>query len=351
MNEKKSFLECYGIWALAFGYFICYWPYSALTKALSKGLLPGMFDGIPSFELLPISAMGAVIGMIAFITYKKWWKKAGQKKIMGLEVPWPTKWTFLSGICCTFIIATTTLAYTFPGVSIVFVMLLMRGGVLIIAPLVDFFCKRKVRWFSWAGLVFSFAALIVAFSETTTYTITMACAINVAIYLLSYFIRLRFMSKLAKSTNEDSNTKYFVEEQIVASPLMLMILGALALVNFGQGMNDIRHGFTTLFCSGYAVHTLVLGLLSSGTGFFGGLILLDKSENTYCVPVNRSSSILAGILAAYSLTWLFHESRPGVTELIGAGLIIAAIVFLTLPMILEKCRRQPAAGSCQEVKQ
>jgi len=35
-------------------------------------------------------------------------------------------------VCTAGIIGTTTLAYTFEGVSIVFVMLLMRGGVLLI---------------------------------------------------------------------------------------------------------------------------------------------------------------------------------------------------------------------------
>jgi len=336
--SKKSFsLAAFGIWLLAFGYFICYWPYSALTKAVSKGLLPGMNAGIPSFTLLPISAFGAVIGMIAFITIKGWWKYSGRRKIFGVEVLCPNRWTFLSGICCSLIIATTTLAYTFKGVSIVFVMLLMRGGVLIIAPIADFFAKRKTRWFSWVGLAFSMLALIVAFSEKKAgFAISLLCAINIGIYLLGYFVRLRFMSQLAKSDDEEANTRYFVEEQIVGSPLMLLGLIVLAIINYGEGMHEIRNGFTVLPFNFYAIHTLILGLLSSGTGFFGGLILLDKSENTYCVPVNRSSSILAGVLASYTLAYLFGNDFPSVYELIGAGLIILAIIFLTIPVIFGK---------------
>ncbi len=43
----------------------------------------------------------------------------------------------LSGLGTAIIIGTTTLAFTFTGVSILFALLLMRGGVLIIAPTVD----------------------------------------------------------------------------------------------------------------------------------------------------------------------------------------------------------------------
>ena len=47
--------------------------------------------------------------------------------------------------------------------------------------------------------------------------ITVTCAIDVALYLASYFARLRFMSRNAKSTDPDTNRRYFVEEQLVAS--------------------------------------------------------------------------------------------------------------------------------------
>jgi drug/metabolite transporter (DMT)-like permease len=340
---SKSKLACLGIWGLAFGYFICYWPYSALTKALSSGLLTGMPRGISSFELLPLTSLGALSGMIFFLTFKGWWKYAGRKKILGIEIPFPGKWTFYSGVCSSLIIVTTTLAYTFSGVSIVFIMLLLRGGVLIIAPVVDFFSKRKVRWYSWAGLALSLLSLVVAFSEAGGYTITLACAINVFIYLMSYFVRLRIMTRFAKSDDENSNTRYFVEEQLTASPLMVIGLCVLAAIDYGPGMHQIKSGFTAIFSTGFAWHTFLLGLLSSGTGFFGGLILLDKSENTYCVPVNRSSSILAGVFASYTLTFMFGHKPPSVYNLIGAGLIILAIVFLTLPLLFKKKEEKPPA--------
>ncbi|HMR11951.1 MAG TPA: hypothetical protein PKA88_39485, partial [Polyangiaceae bacterium] len=72
-------------------------------------------------------------------------------------------------------------------------------------------------------------------------------------------------------------------------------------------------------------------------------ILLDGRENSFCVPVNRASSILAGVCASLSLALLLGRRMPGPTELVGAGLVVAAIVVLSLPSILAK-RGAKAAG-------
>jgi hypothetical protein len=330
------------IWFYAFGYFACYAPYSALTKALSKGLLPGM-DGarVGNFELLVPTGLASLVAMLVFLSVMRWWKYASRHRVLGIEVPGPTRWTFLSGLCTTTIIPTTTLAYTFDGVSIVFVMLLMRGGVLILAPIVDAVSKRHVRWFSWAGLGLSLGALVVAFSESGGWEITLICAIDVAAYLAAYFVRLRFMSRLAKSEVPNANVRYFVEEQMVATPVLMILLGTFALIGGNAVFDEVRAGFTTFWSRPIVLETMLVGVLSQGTGVFGGLILLDRRENTYCVPVNRCSSVLAGVVAAYSLHFLLGQRAPSGYELVGAGMIIAAILVLTIAPQLQK-RAAPA---------
>jgi len=327
------------IWWFAFGYAACYAPYSAMTKALTGGLLPQMERGLSGFELLPATVMMSVLGMFTFLTLARWWRFASRGRIFGIALPRPTRHTFLSGLCTAAIIGTTTLAYTFEGVSIVFVMLLMRGGVLIIAPIVDALSNRKTRWFSWAGLALSLAALVLAFSEEGGYEITLVCALDVALYLVSYFVRFRFMSRLAKSEDPAVNKRYFVEEQMVASPALLLLLGTLALVGGSDAALELRAGFTTFFSRPIVPHAFLVGLLSQGTGIFGSLVYLDKRENTFSVPVNRSSSILAGVLASYALTWSLGAAPPSTHQLGGAGLIVVAILFLSLPPALEKRRR------------
>ncbi len=318
------------IWWFALGYFAAYAPYSAMTKYLSKT------RGISGVELLPSTAIASLVGMFVFMSAMRWWKYAGRRKVLGVELPVPGFWTFLSGLCTAAIIPTTTLAYTFGGVSIVFMMLLMRGGVLIIAPMVDFIARRKVRWFSWAALGLSIAALLAAlFTGKRGYDMTLVAGIDLAIYLLAYFIRLRFMSRLAKSDDENAKARYFVEEQMVATPALVLTLGAMALFTENQMSRELVRGFTTFFGSELLWMAVIVGLLSQGTGIFGGLILLDKRENTYCVPVNRASSILAGLVASYSLTMILGERTPAFSELLGAGLVLAAIAVLSLPNFIK----------------
>jgi hypothetical protein len=332
------------IWVFALGYFACYAPYSALTKALTDALLPGMQKGLTGFELLPSTALASLAGMFAFLTAMRWWRHANHRTIAGVRIPAPTRWTFASGLCTAAIIGTTTLAYTFDGVSIVFVMLLMRGGVLVLAPVIDTLGGRKSRWFSWVGLGLSLASLVVAFSERGGYDITLLCAVDVALYLASYFVRLRFMTKLAKSPDPAVNRRFFVEEQMVATPALVLALGLFALVDRGELMHEIRAGFVDIWSRPVAGEALLIGLLSQGTGVFGGLVLLDPSENTYSVPVNRCSSMLAGVLASYGLSVFFGSDAPSGYELAGAALIVVAILFLTIPPALET-RLAPAPPS------
>lgn len=337
--DLKQRLADASIWLYALGYFACYAPYSATAKALSSGLVHDQVRPISGYEMLPLSVFVSVVGMVLTISALGWWKHATQLRVGPLSLPVPTRWTFLSGLCTAAIVATTTLAYTFDGVSIVFMMLLMRGGVLVIAPTIDLLTGRKVRWFSGLALALSLLALVVAFAERGGFAITVVAAVDVAIYLASYFVRLRFMSRLAKSSDQDATRRYFVEEQLVGTPAVLVFLGAVALLG-GDGAfaSQVRAGFLDLAShpAPVVLATALVGLLSQGTGLFGGLILLDRREHTFCVPVNRSSSVLAGLVASYALYFLLGQSPPAQGELWGAALVLAAILSLSLPPLLSR---------------
>lgn len=338
------------IWGFAFGYFACYAPYSALTKALSSGSLEGMTRGTSGFELLPSTTLASLVGMFVFITAMGWWRHASHRTVLGVSIPWPGRWTFLSGLCTAAIIGTTTLAYTFTGTSIVFMMLLMRGGVLMLAPLVDAWSGRHVRWPSWVALGLSFSAVAVATGFRVDLAMSIAAMVDVAVYLLGYFIRLRFMSNMAKAEDPKASLRYFVEEQMVATPAIVLTLVGLALVGEGRVLLDIRHGFTEFFARGQMLPELFIGVLSQGTGIFGALILLDHRENSFTVPVNRASSVLAGVLATWGLSHWLGMPAAKLGEVLGAVLVTAAIAVLSVPSLLKarrasRERRGAPAGS------
>lgn len=297
--------------------------------------------------LLPVSALASLVGMFVFLTAMRWWKYATRWQLGSLSLPRPTRWTLLSGICTAGVIATTTLAYTFEGISIVFMMLLMRGGVLILAPIVDRLTGRSVRWYSTVGLVLSVNALLVAFLEDkgAGFALTFIALADVVLYLGCYFVRLRFMSRLAKTDDFAQRTRFFVEEQMVATPVLVLFLGTLALIDQGAFMHELRIGFTDFWSSPAVVYGVLIGLCSQGTGIFGGLVLLDKRENTFAVPVNRCASVIAGVTATYiGMLWLDGRA-PSTHELMGVFLIVQAMAFLAVPEVMSARSRAKASAS------
>ncbi|HEX5601831.1 MAG TPA: hypothetical protein VFX63_04740 [Pyrinomonadaceae bacterium] len=318
-----------GIWALGLGYYLSYTPYSGLTKALSTGLLDNAQGPVAGPVLLPISAIATVIGMFAFITAKGWWKYAGRREFFGVQVPFPRPLTFLSGVCLATIMGTTTLAFTFGGLSIVLVLVLLRGGTLVIAPIVDRIVGRRVRWFSWAAMFVSLTAVLTALSDASTYTLTIAAAIDVAAYLAAYFFKLQFMSRLAKSDEREATLRYFVEEQMVASPLLVITLVVLSLIGATPVMLGFRAGLTTFVTTPGAVFAALVGFSYAALCVCTTLIFLDRRENTFCVPMHCGSSMLSGFTASAILAYFFNLNAPTSGQGVGAFLLIVALGLLS----------------------
>ena len=327
LTEKRRY--SLAIWALGFGYYISYTPYSGLTKALSNGLLPGAGGPIKGPVLLPISAIATVAGMFGFITIKGWWKYAGRREFFGYSIPFPRLLTFLSGVCLATIMGTTTLAFTFGGLSIVLVLVLLRGGTLVLAPIVDRIVGRRVRWFSWTAMFVSLAAVLMALSDASSYTLTIAAAIDIAAYLAAYFFKLQFMSRLAKTDERSATLRYFVEEQMVASPLLVVTLVVLALIGYGDVMMGFRTGLTSFVTTPGAFYAILVGLSYAALCVCTTLIFLDRRENTFCMPMHCGSSMLAGFTATAILAVLFNQSGPTSAQSVSAGVLVVALTFLS----------------------
>lgn len=323
------------IWAMAAGYFAAYIPYTMLTKGLSKGLLTASGKPANGPVLLPISMYCSVAALLVFWISVGWWREAAQDSpwhIGGWPIPRPRPGTWLSGLCVAGISATTTLAFTFDGVSIVMALLLMRGGVLLLAPLLDLLLGRRVARASWLGLVLTAAALTTSLLGARELQIPIACRWVLATYLACYGLRFWLMGRLAKSSDAHRNRRFFVEEQLVGNGLLLLGLAGTAALGHGSLASDLRQGFTGLWGDGRQVAALVaMGLCSSATGMFGSLVLLDRRENTFCVPINRASSLLAGLCASWAMAWLFASAAPRGGELAAAGLLVAALAIAAWP--------------------
>lgn len=284
------------IWAFALGYLLAYAPYAALVKLLST-------TGMDGLELLPATTLGTLVTLPLIVSSLGWWRYAAA----------PNRHVVISGIAAALIIATTTLAYTFSGISVVLALLLMRGGVLVLAPLVDAAFGRHVRWFSWAALLLSLAAVAIALRGVERSALTFALAAVLAVYLGGYILRLSCMTHAAKVRDDDATRRYFVGEAMVAMAALAPLLFA------GRG-----HSF-----GANVVPALLAGALYAVLFVFGTLIYLDRRENTFCVPLNRSSSLLAGVLAGALLHVLYGFPPIPATQVVAAGTIAVALLLLS----------------------
>jgi protein-tyrosine-phosphatase len=298
------------IWAFGLGYFAFYAPYSALTKAITSGAFRGVPAGLSGFELLPATILGTLLSVPIALTLLGWWRYLQ---------PMPRA-VVVSGIGTSLIIACTTLAYTFSGVSIVLALLLMRGGVLILAPLVDVSFGRNVRWFSWVSLVLALGAVVLSLSAVGDYKLVPIAAVNLGLYLTGYVFRLTCMTKTAKIENIDATRGYFVQELAVAM-VFLAVIGVIV---------EVRNGFLLWrTVPGAIVPALLIGALYTCLYFFGTLIYLDRRENTFCIALNRGSSMLAGLAAAFVLSSFTRVALPPQSQIAASVLIIGALVLLS----------------------
>lgn len=323
------------IWGLALGYFAFYVPYSALTKALSKGLIPGA-EAVSGFEMLPAVVIGTNLVLLTVITAMGWWKYAGRRSVLGMKIPFATnKWTIFSGIGTAFIILTTTLAYSFEGISIVFAALLMRGGVLVMSPVIDTFFKRKVHWYSWIALGLSLVALFVLFAEKGGFMLTLLAAVNIGLYLSGYIFRLQFMTRIAKSSGRETNYRFFIEEMLVAMVAIMVLPVLFPLIGYGNGIADLANGWAVFARPATLLPALLIGGLYGCLYLFGTRIYLNHRENTFCIPINRCASLLAGVAASFLLTMLTPGTFLTTTQLISASILFVAILFLSAPQFLQ----------------
>ncbi|MGP4113879.1 hypothetical protein ACTWP5_23585 [Streptomyces sp. 4N509B] len=320
-----------GVPALAVAYFVTYVPYSALVKALSSGEVPGVDEPVGGLVLLPAAALGQLAAMPVVLAVVGWWRYAHRRTVRGRSVVMPRATMLWAGFWMALIIGATTLNYTFVGASILLMLLLMRGGVLVLSPFVDILRRRSVRASSWVALVLSLTAVTVALGDVDGYPLGLGGALSVGAYLVGYVGRFTIMSGVAKTGDPEVDRRYFVDEH-VAAPVFLLLLCALpAIVGAGAWGGELREGFTGFLLTPAAVPAFAVGICYEALFVFGTWIYLDRREYTWAVPANRCASLLAGLVAAFALTALTGVPRPGDVQLVAYVFVLAAVAVLCWP--------------------
>ena len=318
------------IWAFAVGYFFFYAPYSGMVKTITSG-------GRGGLEIMPGVVLGTVLGIALTLLLLGWWRFAR-------IVREPRR--MIAGIGEASLVGATTIFYTFSGVSIVLALLLMRGGVLTLAPVVDLAYRRRVRWFAWAALTLSLVSVIYALAHAGEYSLNSLVAVTLAFYLGGYMLRLPAMTKLAKVRDRECTRQYFVDEAVVLCTVLLAVTALAILLPLGTVSEQLRLGVTHM-----SPAAVGCGLLYAGLHLFGTMIYLDWRENTFCVPLNRCTSIFAGIVASLAVTWNWNVAAVPSSQMVAAAIMVLALLLLSpahhvfdliLAPVLRKLGRAPA---------
>jgi len=236
----------------------------------------------------------------------------------------------MSGFGTALVLFTVPLSFTFQGVSIPFIQLLMRGDILVIAPLVDLMFGRRVRWWSWTALALVLIALVITVGDRGGLNLPPLAILTVVLYTAGYFVRLAVMTKVSKGHGQASIRKYFVEEKIVAMPLSIFVLALISASGIGAQAGELEFGFIGVWSDPILMPLIVIAVTMTAIAILSIIILLDPRENSYCVPMERAASLLAGIMAALLLAWFWGQPEPRPAELAGALILIAAVVVLSL---------------------
>src|SRR5262245_987132 len=227
------------------GYVAAYLPYVILMRLISTTPQDGS-RALTGLEILPIMLVSGAVFSIGFIWLVGWQRHVTRVQLGPLRLPLASKWTAASGVCTALILVTVPLSYTFQDVSIPFMQLLMRGDILIIAPVVDLLMRRKVHWWSWAALALVAIALVVTLSDRGGLNLPPLAIATIIVYTIGYFGRLWIMSRVSKDDDPVRLRAFFSEEKIVAFPVAILML--LAVVAFGgrQG-GELAWGFTAVW--------------------------------------------------------------------------------------------------------
>jgi hypothetical protein len=320
-------------------YLVAWIPYIALTKGLASLPLSELGRPLAGLEILPSSLILLWLLTYAFLFASGWSRNAAQARVGGRDWPRPRPWTALAGVGAGLLLLSVPLSFTFRGVSIPFVQLLMRGDVLLIAPLVDLISRRRVQWWSWVALVLVGAGMAITLRQRGGLNLPGLAILTVGVYCLGYLVRLTAMSRVAKTAEPGSLKRYYVEEQLVATPFAILGVAAIGFLGHGPQADQIRWGFAHAWSSAALPYLVAIALLSFVQSVLAARILLDPMENAFCVAMERSGSVLGGLAAAYVLSRFFAQPAPTGAELTGALLLIAAVALLSVAPRLASRRR------------
>ena len=325
-------------------YFGFYLTFSFATKLLASGSTSGIAPKPPidGAVILPASIVACgVVWAAAMLIELLYRRHRRQPSAVAASLPLMLSRDVLIAASASAVILTAaTLAYSLPGVSLLVPLLLMKGGVLLAGPTVDWLGGAEIKRRAYVVLGLAATAIASVLWHKVDLSagagIGWACVCAVA-YVVAYF------PKIAVMTRNKRRAGFLFAEMtmtlLIAMPLSLLGLWAVTWLR-RMGMVGVvastasPASFTAqLQTAADILHDPRMWFLavgSEGCALAGGLIFMSPPSATLTVPLNRCTSLLAGF-AATLLLWR-HGGRSvaeyagrNVGELVGVAAMLVAL--------------------------
>ncbi|NKZ03730.1 arsenate reductase/protein-tyrosine-phosphatase family protein [Actinomadura latina] len=287
--------------------------------------------------------------MPVFVYLGGWLRYSGRREIAGRSMPFPSRDTAESAFWMALIVGATTINFSFPGASIVFMLVLMRIGTMVLSPAMDLMRRRRIHWYSAAALALCLLSAVIALADIGNYTLTAGAVLSIGCYILGYSQRFRIMSRHAKTGEVLRDRRYFIEEHMTTPFVLLALVGIPALIDQGPLMHGLRTGFTAFHTTpAVAFPALLIGVCYEGLFVMTSLIFINRREFTFGTPVHVCASMLAGIAASFILHGAFDGPLPSASQYLTAVMVTAAASILSwdaVRAVLARRAARPVAPS------
>jgi hypothetical protein len=314
------------------------------TEAPSKDAKPLM----SGMEYLVYSTAGGLLLCLLVVLSLRWLHLQSNQlmRIGGRMLPSELLYIIPSGICTAVVIPTTTLMYTLP-ISVMVAMVIMRGSVIVISRLIDEIqirqgiLKKKVFWEENVAVLFAIAAVSTNFVNSKPgsfdFIESPAAVIILSSYIVAYFIRIYIMNYF-KNTRAPGikldNKGFFAFEQLTATITISLVTIVLLMAPgwFGWEVKQLNELQEAIYepASGW-VWAILAGTIFGAVSFFSVFIFMFKGRTaTFAGLVNRLTSLIAGTTATLLSALLLGRAWPKVQDWVSFGLILVAVVFLSL---------------------
>ncbi|MEL7231537.1 MAG: hypothetical protein AAGJ85_03390 [Pseudomonadota bacterium] len=312
------------IWRPALHYGLAYTVFALSTRWMRK----------EAYAAPDLFVAGFSLGGF-FVLYWSLWQAGRRRRARaGPAVRW-TGASVASGLAAIAIVAATVMAFLFEDVSILLALLLMRLGVLILAPIIDSITGRTVSKAAYiaaalCGLGCAFSGLFGTFRGLSVPVWGVLCA-----YLLGYAIRLSLMTRYAKTPKRSARGDWFIVEAQITATAMLVVGTLTAMTATVGEPARILDQWQMLAVS------LVAGLAYGYAFVNGTLIYLDWRENVRAVTINRSASLLAGVAASLIGWAALNMPMPALREWGLAAFMVAALIIMGADTLRTKAKSPP----------